>query len=334
MFRLPLAILFILCDPIDMIKKAPEHHSHLFRMKKSSIVQLIALTIAIVVLVPQVKEFSESWQYITSADYQWVLIAVAGMSVTILFAALVYLVLVPVRLPFRRTALIQLATYFTNRLLPSGLGGIGFNALYLVKQAKLSRTEAAVYATANNLIGFVAFSICVALSTLVTDSKIETELPIMTIAIVSGSIILVLAILSLTIKRVQKRLIDFLGHLFGVLLEMTKHPKRMALSVLMSMGITASYATVLWASTKSVGIDLSLIDLFIAFIAGNTALTVSPTPGGIGAVEVAITAVIVSANVEPSIALASVVIFRLVSYWLPIIPGYISFRYALKKQYV
>lgn len=317
-----------------MIKKAPEHHSQLFRMKTSSIVQLIALALAIVVLVPQLKEFSSSRDLITGANTVWVGIASLCMLATIFFAAIVYIVLVPKSLPFYRTVFIQMATYFTNRLLPSGLGGIGFNALYLVKQAKLSRTDAAVFATANNLIGFVAFSICIALSTLITDSQIQTELPIKTILLIIGTVVVIGALLSLTIKRVQKRLIDFIGHLFGVILEMIKHPKRIIFATIASMGITASYAAVLWAATKSVGIELSLVDLFIAFVAGNTALTVSPTPGGIGAVEAAITSVIISANVEPSVALAGVVIFRLVSYWLPIVPGYLAFRYSLKQEYV
>jgi uncharacterized protein (TIRG00374 family) len=128
--------------------------------------------------------------------------------------------------------------------------------------------------------------------------------------------------------------LDFAGHLFGVILAIIKHPKRLALAVLASMGITACYALTLWASTKSVGINLSIVDIFIAFVAGNAALTVSPTPGGIGGVEAAVTAVIVSANVAPSLALAAVVVYRIVSYWLPIIPGYLAFRLATKDHYV
>ncbi|HRB82680.1 MAG TPA: lysylphosphatidylglycerol synthase transmembrane domain-containing protein [Acinetobacter johnsonii] len=317
-----------------MIKNAPEHHSQLFRFKKSTILQLVALSLAIIVLVPQFDEFTNSWAFIQGAQLRWLALAGAGMAVTVVFATLVYMALIPHSLPFKRTSVIQLATFFTNRLLPSGLGGIGFNALYLSKQANISRTESAVYATANNLIGFVAFFICVGLSTLITDSNIETSLPIKNILLVLGALVIVGAIISLTIKKVQKKLIDFLGHLFGVILAIIKHPKRLVLAILFSMGITAGFVAVLWATSKSVGIDLSLLDLFIAFIAGNTALTVSPTPGGIGAVEAAITAVIISAGIDPSLALASVVLFRLVSYWLPIIPGYIAFRFAVKKSYV
>jgi uncharacterized membrane protein YbhN (UPF0104 family) len=317
-----------------MINTAPEHHSQLFRLKKSSLVQLVILAVALAVIIPQVKNFNGSWHMLTSADPQWVACACLGMLGTVIFATLVYIILIPERLPFKRTLLIQAATYFTNRLLPSGLGGIGFNALYLVKQAKLSRTDAAVYATANNIIGFTAFSLCIWISTLVADSKIASDVPLRKILLISALVALVIGLITLFVKSVQKRVLDFAGHLFGVILAIIKHPKRLALAVLASMGITACYTLTLWASTKSVGINLSIVDIFIAFVAGNAALTVSPTPGGIGGVEAAVTAVIVSANVAPSLALAAVVVYRIVSYWLPIIPGYLAFRLATKDHYV
>lgn len=65
-------------------------------------------------------------------------LAGAGMAVTVVFATLVYMALIPHSLPFKRTSVIQLATFFTNRLLPSGLGGIGFNALYLSERQNIS----------------------------------------------------------------------------------------------------------------------------------------------------------------------------------------------------
>lgn len=317
-----------------MINKAPEHHSQLFRLKRSSLIQLVILAVALIIIIPQFRQFSKSWHLLTQLQPSWALLALVGMLGSILFASLVYLILIPVRLPFNRTFLIQLATYFTNRLLPSGLGGIGFNALYLVKQAKLSRTESAVYATANNIIGFVAFTICIWLSTLFADSKIASDVPLKKILVAVLIVAVIVSLISLFVKKIQKKVMDFLGHLLGVLLTMIKHPKRMALAVVTSMGITASYALVLWASTKSVGVHLSIVDIFIAFVAGNAALTVSPTPGGIGPVEAAITAVIVSSGIDPSLALASVVAYRLISYWVPIIPGFLAFRYSTRHNYV
>jgi uncharacterized membrane protein YbhN (UPF0104 family) len=317
-----------------MIKSAHEHHSHMFRPRRRTIIEFAILLIAAVVLLPQLKSFGASWEYLTASSIYWNIAAVFFMLLTIVFATLVFVALVPGKLPIRRTWLIQMATYFTNRLLPSGLGGIGFNALYLVKQAKLSKTDAAVYAGTNNLIGVVAFTICISLSTLVSGSQISASLPIKKIAIGVFVLAVVIGITSLAVKGVQKKIFEFVGHLFGMALTMARHPKRVLLAVLFSIGITISYAAVLWATTRSVGVHLSIIDIFIAFVAGNTALTISPTPGGIGAVEAAITAVIVSSGVPSPLALASVVLFRLVSYWLPIAPGFVAYKIATKRGYV
>lgn len=319
---------------MHMIHADPEHHSHLLRLKKSSLLQLVVLVVAGAVIAPQLRQFSGSWHVLSTTSLPWTLVALIAMLGTVGFAALVYCILIPVKLPYSRTLLIQLATYFTNRLLPSGLGGIGFNALYLVKQAKLTRTESAVYATANNIIGFTAFLLCIAASTFTSSSKIATDIPLKRILLLIALVLTLAGLVALFIKPVQKKIIDFAGHLFGVIIAIIKHPKRLLLSVLASTGITICYALVLWASTKSVGINLSVVDIFIAFVAGNAALTVSPTPGGIGAVEAAITAVVVSAGISPSLALASVVLFRIISYWLPIIPGYVAFRYTTKHHYV
>lgn len=316
-----------------MSRKTPEHHEG-FRLKKSSLLQLIILAVAILIIAPQFKQFAGSWRLLGQLDIGWVILAVIAMSVSILFATLVYLFLVPEKLPFKRTAAIQLATYFTNRLLPSGLGGIGFNALYLVKQAKLSRTESSVYATANNLIGFVAFMICMWSAALFSSTDLSPHIPIKIILITIGSVALLIAIVSVFIKSVQKKIIDFLGHLVAVVINIIRHPKRLVAAIFSSIGITISYAATLWLCSKSVGINLSILDLFIAFLVGNTALTISPTPGGLGAVEAAIVGVLVATNIEPAQALAAVVLFRLISYWAPIIPGYISFRWATKNDYV
>ena len=62
-----------------MIKNAPEHHSQLFRFKKSTILQLVALSLAIIVLVPQFDEFTNSWAFIQGAQLSWLALAGAGI---------------------------------------------------------------------------------------------------------------------------------------------------------------------------------------------------------------------------------------------------------------
>ena len=55
-------------------------------------------------------------------------------------------------------------------------------------------------------------------------------------------------------------------------------------------------------------------------------------PGGIGAMETVMTAGLVAAGVNAGIALSAVLLYRLLSFWLPTIPGWIAFRQLMKRE--
>ncbi len=312
------------------MKETPD----MLKKRRGALVQLVVIVIALAVLVPQFSQFSQSWCVLGTSNLTWTGIGIIAMLGTVSCATLVYLALVPKKLSIWRTALVQSATYFANRLLPSGLGGIGLNTLYIAKQTNISKTEAAVYATANNLLGFIAFWVCALVASLISGSTLH--IPGLSITsflavIVIGLIVVVASFLFASIK---KNLLNFAGHMWGVLLSLTRQPLRVSLALLANMGITVCYVTVLWCAVRATGGSVQITDLFIAFVAANAALSISPTPGGLGAVEAALTAVLMSTGFEPANALATAVLYRIMSYWLPILPGYIAFRTATQRHYV
>jgi len=309
-------------------------HQSVIRVKRTTILQLILIGAAMAILIPSVDEFSSSWTYIKSAQPFWVLVALIGLAGTAFFASLVYVILLPRKLPVGRTTLVQVATFFTNRLLPSGLGGIGFNAMYLVKQLRLSKTDAAIYATANNAIGFIAFALAGLIAMLIGDTAF-TYPDIQIRYVVAGILaVLLLTFLAIQFSKLQHKITDLLGHIGAVAITISERPKRLIGSILSSSGITFSFMVILWASSLAVGANIGITDLFIAFMAGATALAVSPTPGGLGPVEAAMVAVLVAAGNNPAISLATVLLFRFFSYWLPVIPGIFAFRLCVSKKYV
>jgi hypothetical protein len=74
----------------------------------------------------------------------------------------------------------------------------------------------------------------------------------------------------------------------------------------------------------------SLIDLAAAYLAGAAIGAASPTPGGVGAIEAALVGALIGFNFPSGSAVAGVLAFRLVTYWLPILPGTTAFR-ALRR---
>jgi uncharacterized protein (TIRG00374 family) len=70
----------------------------------------------------------------------------------------------------------------------------------------------------------------------------------------------------------------------------------------------------------------------LVYLAGSTLGMAAPTPGGIGAMETVMTAGLVAAGVDAGIALSAVLLYRLLSFWLPTIPGWVAFRQLMKRD--
>jgi putative heme transporter len=67
-------------------------------------------------------------------------------------------------------------------------------------------------------------------------------------------------------------------------------------------------------AVKAVGVQASLGGVLLAWSAGQGAASFSPTPAGIGVVEVAMTAAMVAAGVKTADAFAAVLLYRIVSF--------------------
>jgi uncharacterized protein (TIRG00374 family) len=65
--------------------------------------------------------------------------------------------------------------------------------------------------------------------------------------------------------------------------------------------------------------------LAVAYAAANIASAIPLTPGGLGVIEVTLVAVTVGFGAPRAIAVLAVLGYRIISYWLPLIPGAIAY---------
>ena len=70
---------------------------------------------------------------------------------------------------------------------------------------------------------------------------------------------------------------------------------------------------------------VSLDALLIAYPVANVVSVFAPTPGGLGAVEGALIGLLVGFGLEPGAAVAVVLVYRLINFWLPIPAGLVSY---------
>jgi uncharacterized protein (TIRG00374 family) len=96
------------------------------------------------------------------------------------------------------------------------------------------------------------------------------------------------------------------------------------------MSLTLFNVLCLEYSAAAVGIHLSFITYFIIFTIGAGARNITPTPGGLGGFEAGLVGGFIAYGINSDDALAAALLFRLVSFWLPLVLGLISFVFVQK----
>jgi glycosyltransferase 2 family protein len=60
----------------------------------------------------------------------------------------------------------------------------------------------------------------------------------------------------------------------------------------------------------------------------------APSPGGLGAIEAALVAGLGGVGMRAGPAVSAVLLYRLATYWLPVLPGWRSWRVPQRREYV
>jgi undecaprenyl-diphosphatase len=289
---------------------------------------------AVYVLVPQVGALQESLRSLEAVQPGWL---VAGAGLVALRYALATLSLqaaVGRPLPFRPTLLVQVSTSFIGRFTPEGIGWLVLNQRYL-ERSGLGRASALAAITLKVLAGaLVRLTIMLAVAALIgTSGVLPVAVPrawplLLAIALVAGLIGL---ILWSTFGSTAARAIVPVAAGARDLARVFREPTRALALLGASAGVTISYGLLLAVGVMAFGVDVSLLDVLAVYLGGTAVASLSPTPGNIGAVEVALSAGLTAIGVPAAPALAAVLFYRLLTFWLPIVPGFLAFRY-LQRQ--
>jgi undecaprenyl-diphosphatase len=87
----------------------------------------------------------------------------------------------------------------------------------------------------------------------------------------------------------------------------------------------------MYLSVQAFGGGLSFAQVGFAYLAGSAIAVAAPTPGGLGATEAALLAGLSVLGLPNEVGLPSVFLFRLATFWLPILPGWLALR-ALQRS--
>jgi len=311
-----------------MAKQAPRYS------RKNLIILLLAL-VALYVIVPRLGSFRSSLETIRHAKVLWLGICTLALLASYLAAACTYALLAKKRLRYAPTVLVQVASMFTNRLLPAGAGAIGINYAYLRGQKHTPAAATAVVA-ANNLLGFVGHAILFLGFVLFGGDELGmAKLPSakqLFLVFCAAAVLVVAGYAVVHIRQFKLR--RFMSRTLASLRDYRSNPARLALAVISSMAMTSCYLLGLYGSVRALGLHLSVTAVFVVLTFGVAGATAVPTPGGLGAAEASIVGGLVLYGVSSADALAVALLYRLFTYWLAFAVGLIGFGAIRKLGYI
>lgn len=304
-----------------------------FQPARRHLVLLVLSAIAVYVLLPQLGDFRSSWHLLRHPSPSFSLLAVALVFATFLAAAGTYCLLAFRRLAYGLTVVEQLAATFINRLLPAGIGALGANYLYL-RHERHSAAQAGSIVAINNLLGLLGHSLLLALAlTLFHDRSLPSQHFSSEFEVVWKVAVLVAAVALIAgLLFGRRRLVRLLGDVRQQLLSYRRRPQALLFALGTSLLLSVCNILALAACTHALGVQLPFTAVVLVFTLGLSAGAAVPTPGGLGGFEAGLAAGFVAYGVDPALALATALLFRLISYWLPLVTGAVAFVFCQDRR--
>lgn len=282
------------------------------------------------VLISEFSRIRDGIIIVSKMPSQIIVISLALVTLTFILAAFSYMMLAFRSIRFSELLVVELAAAAINRVVPSGIGGLGLHGLYLHNR-KHSTAQATAVVSINNLVGIVMHVLIFVALTIGTQATVAVRWKIPGFIYILGSILVVLLIIS---RSIRKRVKTFLRNLFISLGYYRKQPHRLAYAATALCSLTLINLFALFTVSESLGVRLGIPVLFIVYSVGVLFGSIVPTPGGLGGVEAGMIAGLIAYGVLNERAIAVVMAFRLATYWFPLVPGIFAVFVARRRHFV
>ncbi|OIV36930.1 hypothetical protein BIV57_13755 [Mangrovactinospora gilvigrisea] len=306
----------------------------LARIKARTMISFVALAVAAYLLLPSLARIDLTTVF-TDADWKWALFAAFCAFMTYIGATMNMVGYVPERVPRIPAFMVQVAASFVKVVLPALVGGAALNTRYLQKNGV--RPGLAVASVgASQMSGSVIHMIMLLVLGVVSGTQ-SSDLPSTGTILIAVAAVLLIALMLVAIPPLRRWMLSRVRPMFvGVLprmLDIVQRPQKLLTGVGGTMVLTAGFVGCLYTSVYAFGGHIDFVACAVVYLAGNAVGSAVPTPGGIGTVETALIAALVTIGGVPrDVATAAVLLYRLMTFWLPILPGWFCFNWLQRKQ--
>lgn len=305
------------------------------RLSPRILLSWIAGAFAAYLLLSQLTHF-DLGNVISEAQWVWVAAAMFFSALTYIAAAMSLLGFVTEKVSFVRTVLAQIAGNFVKLVAPAAIGGVALNTRFL-QRAGVRPGLAVASVGASQLFGLGSHILLLLTFGYLTGTERTPQLsPSRTV--IAGLLTVAVLVLVVTAvpalrKFVSTRVRSLFAGVVPRMLDILQRPRKLITGIGGMLFLTAANVLCLDASIRAFGggDTLSYASIAVAFLAGNALGSAAPTPGGVGAVEGALIGALTFAGLASDTAFPAVLLFRLMVFWLPVLPGWLAFTYLTRK---
>ncbi|MET0627001.1 MAG: lysylphosphatidylglycerol synthase domain-containing protein [Acidimicrobiia bacterium] len=304
------------------------------RLSWANIGILAGVLFALAIAIPSLEgiDWSSVQSEFENATWGWALLALLLYPLVPMSWATALMGCVNQALAFVPTVLVQLACSFLNLITPNGIGGTALQLDYLSKQGVPIASGASAMVLSTGVGGAIQMVLFLGALTFTATSSSAYDLggggsaSLWAIAIVAALIGIVLLV-----PKLRGKVVPAVTRAAKDIWAVLRNPRKALQLFGGDLAGNLVYPFLLGLCLLAFHSSLGFAELMVVQIGAGMLGNLAPVPGGIGVQEAALTAGLTSFGIDTNTALATVLVFRGITFALPPVFGFITLHILRNK---
>ncbi len=304
------------------------------RFTVKGMLTLLGGAVAAYIVLPQLARV-DFGSVVEQAEWGWAVASLVAAGLTFTGATLVLMGSVPSRLSFLRTYMTQLAVAFSALIAPAAIGNIALNTRYLQRSGVPAAAAGASVGLAQ-VFQFGSYATLLGASMVIAGTGPQSSFQPPAKVVAALPIVLVVVLSLFAVPRVRRffldRVVPQVRTVVPQVLSVFQRPRKLAQLVGGALVLDVSFVAALYFAVRAFGAEPPLAAVGVVYFAGAIIGSAVPTPGGLGGIEAVMWGGLQAIGVESASAFSAVMLYRLMTYWVPIPFGWMALQRLTKSN--
>ena len=295
----------------------------------------LATLAAVIALATHLSEPRELSHLVERAEPWWIAVALVLQAGT--YVALAAIWRAVLRAAHRSLALgagvrLALAKQFVDQALPSGGISGGMLVVSALEHQAIERPAINATIVLELASYYLAYALSLAVAVAIAGAQGQLGPIVLWSALAFIVLAIAVAIAIIALARTGRELPRLPGArraqhwLAAADRGLTGDVRLLARTVAWQLAIVALDGATMWTLLLAVGVHVPIAGIYTSFMISSLARTISIVPAGLGVFEGVAVVTLHALGAPVTAALSAALLFRGVSYWLPMVPGFVASR--------